>query len=47
MERPLVNILYNESEVKHQIWAVFHLVYRVRCVEVTNFGQFIIIKPVK
>ena len=44
MERPLVNILYNESEVKHQIWAVCSL---VRCVEVTNFGQFIIIKPVK
>ena len=29
IERPLVNILYNEGEVKHHIWAVFHLVYRV------------------
>ena len=30
MERPLVNILQNgEIKVKHQIWAVFCLVYRM------------------
>ena len=30
IEGPSVNILYNvKAEVKHQIWVVFHLVYRV------------------
>ena len=42
MERPLVNILQNgEIKVKHQIWAVFYLVYRMYKKK-TDFGQLII-----
>ena len=30
MGKPLVNVLYKgEVEVKHQVWAVFHVVYKV------------------
>ena len=40
MESPLVKILYNESELNHQIWST-------ECVEEKDFGQLIIIKHVK
>ena len=40
MESPLVKILYNGSEVNHQI-------RYAECVEETDFGQLIIIKLVK
>ena len=45
MERPLLNILHKGCEVKHQICAILHLVYRV-C-RGNRFGQFIVIKRVK
>ena len=46
MGKPWVNILYKgEAEVKHQVWAVFHVVYKV-C-RGKYFGQLIIIKLVK
>ena len=45
MGSTLVNILYNRSEVKRQIWAV--VIWYTECVEETDFGQFIVIKLVK
>ena len=43
MERPLVNLLYNGSEVKPGLF----LIWSAECVKKTYFGQLMIIKFVK